>query len=337
MPIKKVKKRYYILILLFIPIFGYTQDVHWSQVNENAIYQNPANSGYILEDFRATLSSRDQWRNVTKPYQTQSLTFDMVNKYNRNIGYGVSIMHDVTGDGIFRTVEGRMNVAYTFNESKKLKYKLRIGIDLGWKNNQINFSKYMFDNQYDGFIYSSYIPTNEKYITQQKSSLNIGTGLLITKEIAENFLVTIGASIFNINEPNQGFYNVSVPRFRRYNNYIQGTWILSKSLNFYPSINYIKQNPYSEIIIGSKCSINLSNNNKKKELLSGIYFRNKDAFLFQLGLQINKFTTTVNYDVNTSKLMKASNGRGALEINVQYLWSRKKENNLMHKKCLDYL
>ena len=169
MPIKKVKKRYYILILLFIPIFGYTQDVHWSQVNENAIYQNPANSGYILEDFRATLSSRDQWRNVTKPYQTQSLTFDMVNKYNRKLGYGGSIIHDITGDGFYRTLEGRINTAYSFINTEK--YKLRLGLDLGWKNNQMDFSKYMFDNQYDGFTYLKYKSANESYSQQKKSNL----------------------------------------------------------------------------------------------------------------------------------------------------------------------
>ena len=332
-----MEKIYYILFILFLPIIGRSQDIHWSQTNENALYQNPANSGNIKEDFRATISSRDQWRNVTKPYQTQSITLDMVNKYNRNFGYGGIIIHDVTGDGIFRTIEGRINAAYTFSESTKRKYKLRIGIDLGWKNNQMNFSNYMFDNQYDGFIYSSYISTNEKYITQQKSSVNIGVGLLFTKEITDKLLFTLGTSIFNLNEPNQGFYNVTVPRFKRYNNYVQGTWKLSKTLKFYPTINYTRQNKYNELIIGSKFSFNLINTTKTKDLLFGMYFRNKDAIFIQLGLQVNKLICSINYDINTSKLTKASNGRGALEINLQYLWSRKKEKNLMHKKCLDYL
>jgi hypothetical protein len=108
-------------------------------------------------------------------------------------------------------------------------------------------------------------------------------------------------------------------------------------MKIYPTINFTKQNSYSEIIIGAKYTTNLSNTNKKNEFLLGIYSRNKDALLTQIGLKINRLTTSINYDVNTSKLVKASNGRGALEINIQYLWSRKPENNLMHKKCLDYL
>lgn len=332
-----MKLKIYISIFLIIPLIGYTQDIHWSQTNENALYQNPANSGFMFEDYRITLSTRDQWRSVTKPFQTQAFTFDMVNKFNRKLGYGGSILHDVTGDGIFRTIEGRINVAYTFLEAKNQKYKLRIGLDIGWKNNQMNFSKYMFDNQFDGFIYSSYIPSNEKYTTQQKSNLNVGTGLLFNKEISDKFSFVVGTAIFNINKPNQGFYNENVPRYRRFNNYIQGIWSINNKMKIYPTINFTKQNSYSEIIIGTKCTINLSNTNKKNELLIGIYSRNKDALLTQIGLKINRLTTSINYDVNTSKLVKASNGRGALEINIQYLWSRKPENNLMHKKCLDYL
>lgn len=291
----------------------------------------------MSEDYRITLSTRDQWRNVTKPFQTQAFTFDMVNKFNRKLAYGGSILHDVTGDGIFRTIEGRINVAYTFLEAKNQKYKLRIGLDIGWKNNQMNFSNYMFDNQFDGFIYSSYIASNEKYTTQQKSNLNVGTGLLFNKEISDKFSFVVGTAIFNINKPNQGFYNENVPRYRRFNNYIQGIWSINNKMKIYPTINFTKQNSYSEIIIGTKCTINLSNTNKKNELLFGIYSRNKDALLTQIGLKIKRLTTSINYDVNTSKLVKASNGRGALEINIQYLWSRKPENNLMHKKCLDYL
>lgn len=325
-----------ILLLLFSK-FGNAQDMHWSLTNENALYQNPANTGNIEEDFRITASTRDQWRSVTKPYQTQLLTFDLINKYNRKLGYGGSIIHDVTGDGIFRTIEGKINASYLFKESKKKAYNIRAGMDIGYKNNQMNFSNYMFDNQYDGFIYSNYIPSNEKFITQQKSNLTIGIGCLFSKIITKNIMLTIGSSIFNLNQPNQGFYGLIVPRFRRYNYSMQVKWIINNSITLYPSINFTHQFPYKELLIGTKCNLNLLQNIINKELLLGLYFRNKDAILLQLGIHLNKFVASINYDVNTSQLTKASNGRGAIELNIQYLWSRKKNNNLMHKKCLDYL
>jgi len=332
-----VKKIYNILLLLLYPFIGTSQDIHWSQINENALYLNPANTGNMTEDFRASLSTRDQWRSVTKPYQTQTITFDIINKYNRKLGYGGSILHDVTGDGVFRTIEGRLNTAYTFVESEKEKYKFRIGMDFGWKNNQMNFTNYMFDNQFDGFIYSNYISPKEKFIKQQKSNLYFGSGILFTKELSSKNLFTLGFAIFNINEPNQGFYNVNVPRSRRYSTYIQSEWSLNNKTKIYPSVNYTKQNSYSEFIIGSKLSFTISKIITNNDFFVGTYLRNKDAFFVLIGLKSNRLTSSISYDINFSKLAKASNGKGSLEIHVEYRWNRKLEINLMHKKCLDYL
>lgn len=332
-----MKKIYYILLVLLPQFIGYTQDIHWSQINENILQQNPANTGFIKEDFRGTISSRDQWRNVTKPYQSQTITFDMINKFNRKLGYGGSIIHDVTGDGNFRTIEAKINTAYSFFAKNKTKNIFRIGIDLGWRSNQMDFSKYMFDNQYDGFSYSKYLTSNENFTTQKKSNFTLGTGLLYSKEMASNFVFTIGVAIFNINEPNQGFYDEKVTRKKRITNYIQGEWYLSKKMKLYPSINFSYQNNASELIIGSKCNFTTKEINMKHELIFGTFFRSKDAFLLLFGLKISQLTTSISYDINFSKLAKASNGRGALELHLQYLWSRRIENNLMHKKCLDYL
>ena len=332
-----MKKIYSILFVLLPQFIGHTQDIHWSQINENALYLNPANTGYFKDDFRGTISTRDQWRNVTKPYQSQTITFDMVNKYNRKLGYGGSIIHDITGDGFYRTIEGRINAAYSFINTEKEKYKLRLGLDLGWKNNQMDFSKYMFNNQYDGFSYLTYKSANENYSQQKKSNLIFGTGIIFCTKVSNIFLLTIGAAVFNINEPNQGFYNEKVVRNRRFTNYIQGEWNLTKKIKIYPTINFTQQNSASEIIIGTKYTYVIKSNKFINDMIFGTYVRNRDALLFQFGLKINRLTTSFSYDVNYSKLAKASNGRGALEIHLLYLWSRKIENNLMHKKCLDYL
>jgi type IX secretion system PorP/SprF family membrane protein len=330
-----VKNIYSILFFLLPKLIGYTQDIHWSQINENALYLNPANTGYFEEDFRVSISVRDQWRNVTKPYQSQTISFDMVNKYNRKLGYGGNIIHDITGDGFYRTIEARLNTAYSFINAEK--YKLRLGLDLGWKNNQMDFSKYMFDNQYDGFTYLKYKSANENYSQQKKSNLILGTGIIFCTKIANNFSLTIGTAVFNINEPNQGFYNEKVIRNRRFTNYMQGEWSITKKIKIYPNINFTQQNSAYQIIVGTKCKYEAKSNKFKNNLIFGTYIRNRDALILQIGLKIDRLTTSMSYDINYSKLAKASNGRGALEIHLHYLWSRKIINNLMHKKCLDYL
>ena len=301
------------------------------------MYQNPANTGLISGDYRATLSTKDQWRNVTKPYQTQAFTFDVVNKYNRKLGYGGMLINDVTGDGVFRTIEMKISPAYTIFHDVQNNTKIRIGLEIDWKYNQMNYSNYMFDSQFDGYTYSALMPSNEKNTTQQKSSFSLGLGVVYTKTISEFFSLNCGLATFNINQPDQGFYGIKVPRFRRYNNFIQAIFKISPTINLLPTLNFQHQGTYNELIIGSKCEFYSSRIFPKNQLISGLYFRNKDALFLQVGMKINKLVTTINYDINVSKLTKASNGRGGLEINVQYIWSRKQAKNIMHKKCLDYL
>jgi type IX secretion system PorP/SprF family membrane protein len=332
-----VKNLNFFIFLFFSYAKSIAQDVHWSQANENSMYQNPANAGVFSGDFRFTLSTKDQWRNVTKPYQTQAITFDAINKYNRKLAYGGLIIHDVTGDGIFRTLEMKFSPAYTIYQNLQKKTKIRIGLEIGWKYNQMNFSNYMFDNQYNGYIYSDLIPSNEKNSTQQKSNFTLGIGSNYSKDISDLVTLNLGSAVFNINQPDQGFYDVKVPRFIRYHHFIQLIYKISPTINLLPTVNIQQQGIYNELIFGSKCELNTSILSVKNQLISGIYFRNKDALILQLGLKMNQFISTLNYDINVSKLSKASNGRGGLELNIQYIWSRKKQKNKMHKKCIDYL
>ena len=332
-----MKKHFLFLLLLSYLSIYQAQDVHWSQINENELYQNPANTGDFEGDYRVTLSTKDQWRNVTKPYQSQALTFDMINKYNRKIGYGGLFLNDLTGDGIFRTIEMKITPSYTIYQDLAKKQKIRMGIDIDWKYNQMNFANYSFDNQFNGLIYSAILPTNEKYTTQQKSLISIGAGITFTKEITSKLLVKTGLALFNINQADQGFYNVKIPRLRREHLFILTTYKFSPTISLFPSLNLQFQGTYSELIFGSKCQFKTTNFLSSYLLIGGLYFRNKDAIFTQIGIKINKITTTINYDINVSKLSKASNGRGGLEINCQYIWTRKETRNLMHKKCLDYL
>lgn len=332
-----MKRLIFILFLSSSLIKCKAQDIHWSQTNENPIYQNPANCGLIAEnaDFRITVSSKDQWRNVTKPYQTQYIAFDTKYKYFQKLAYGLQILNDVTGDGAFRTLEIKITPAYTFFEKKKS--KVRVGLDFSWKYNQMNFSNYMFDNQFNGLMYTNTLPSNEKNITQQKSVFSLGMGFLYSTDITENLSMKFGSAIFNLNQPDEGFYGVVIPRFRRYHHFIQTSFKISSKLNILPSLNFQHQGTYNELIFGSKSEYKLNSVISKNTLIAGLYFRNNDAIFPQLGIKINKIVSTISYDINVSKLAKASNGRGGLEINIQYIWYRELPKKITHKKCYDYI
>ena len=74
------------------------QDIHWTQFNNNPIFQNPAGVGNFKEDLRLTANYRTQWRSVTIPFQTSALAADT--KWKK-WGFGLNYFHDQVGDGKF--------------------------------------------------------------------------------------------------------------------------------------------------------------------------------------------------------------------------------------------
>ena len=53
-----------------------TQDIHWTQFNDNQLFQNPANAGNFNGDLRFIGNFKDQWRSVTVPFSTFSFSID---------------------------------------------------------------------------------------------------------------------------------------------------------------------------------------------------------------------------------------------------------------------
>ena len=65
-------------LLLFNTLYFYVeaQDKHWSQFTNNQIFQNQENAGNFKGDYRFITNYRDQWRSVTPPFSTFSISAD---------------------------------------------------------------------------------------------------------------------------------------------------------------------------------------------------------------------------------------------------------------------
>jgi len=98
---------------------------------ENPIYQNPCNSGLKNSDFRISMNYRNQWKSVTKSFNTFSLSCDKKLNTNNRIGIGAIIINDDAGDGKLKTLEIRGNLNYTLYKPINERYIITIGIDIG--------------------------------------------------------------------------------------------------------------------------------------------------------------------------------------------------------------
>jgi len=61
-------------------------------------------------------------------------------------------------------------------------------------------------------------------------------------------------------------------------------------------------------------------------LLATLIYRNRDAAVLEFGAKYGNFIGRLSYDINTSSLNSASNGRGASEFSLTYIFSQPNPN-----------
>jgi type IX secretion system PorP/SprF family membrane protein len=330
-----LKRLFYSCFLFFFSFNLVGQDIHWSQFNDNQLFQNPGQTGHFDGDFRFIGNYRDQWRSVTIPYNTFSMSADA--RFNR-WGIGLLMFHDQAGDGTFRTIELQGNVSRSFKLTKDSTHVIRPGINFGMNHRQINWNQLYFDNQYNGYTFDQSLPTMENYQSDRKTNPSIGTGFIYEWRRNDRNKLFFGAGAFNLNQPNQGFYNQKIKREVRYNYFFKGNFQLNPLWDIIPSMQYSQQGVYREIIVGSSGKYYLpSSKNIYRAFYAGAWYRTKDAAYLSVGYDYKDLYVGVSYDINFSKLVPASQNRGGLEIAVRYVIRKFKPKNIIHRVCPDYI
>tara|TARA_Y100001978_G_scaffold203358_1_gene228593 strand:- start:4356 stop:5351 length:996 start_codon:yes stop_codon:yes gene_type:complete len=311
------------------------QDIHWSQFNDNQLFQNPGHAGHFDGDFRFIGNYRDQWRSVTVPFSTTAVSVD--GKF-KNFGWGVNTFNDQAGDGKFRTVEMQGNISYAIKLTQDSTHVIRPGVNFGMNHRQINWDALYFDNQYNGYVFDPGAPTNEIYQNSRKTNLSIGAGMIYEWYRNNRFKVLVGAGAYNLNRPNQGFYDLDIPREIRMNAFLKGTFKLNEKWDVIPSAQFSTQGVYKELIIGGSGKYHLT---RKKDIYSalygGLWWRNKDAACLSFGYDYKDLFVGISYDINFSKLVPASQLRGGIEFAVRYVIRKFNPKRIIHRVCPDYI
>jgi len=317
---------------------SYSQDVHWSQYNDNPIFQNPGNAGNFNGDLRLVGNFREQWRAVSVPFQTISLSGDSKLYNYKNLGIGGLFFHDITGDGRLRTVELQLNASHTLKLSPDSAHILRPGINIGFNNRQLNWSKLQFGNQYNGISYDPTLPSKEDYARDKKTNLSFGLGTVYSFQIAKRKMLDAGIAFFNINRPNQGFYQERIPRSMRTNIFARMHYPIDFDWDLIPSVQVSLQGKYREIIIGSSVKYTLIDRLAEyRAVYAGIWHRAKDAFFFSVGMDYQQWYVGLSYDLNISSLTVASHVRGGFELSVRYILFRFIPKKNIHRICPDFI
>jgi type IX secretion system PorP/SprF family membrane protein len=335
--VNMVKVICFILLIVALPKTQLAQDIHFSQVNRQPLFQNPANTGLFKGDIRLTANHKDQWRSVSVPFKTSVFAIDAKTKLN-GLSIGCLLFHDQVGDGALQTVEALLSAAKHVRLTADGRQKLSFGLQLGLNYRQLNWNKFYFDNQFNGLYFDPTIPITETIANTSTRNSTVGTGIVYTNELDTKNKFTIGLSGHNLNRPNQGFFGTTIKRDARLSLYGTYEYLFSTQFHFIPGFSFNAQGKYKELLIGSQVKYILTDRKGLYQAVDGgIWMRTKDAFVVRLGAAIQNWSVGLSYDINISKLAVASNFRGGLELSACYIISRFKPKKSTYKVCPDFL
>ncbi|MCX7955256.1 MAG: PorP/SprF family type IX secretion system membrane protein [Bacteroidales bacterium] len=318
------------IILVIFSIFQffltYSQDIHFSQFFMSPMNLNPAESGTYYYDYRFHLNYRSQWYSVTIPYTTYSFSFENNLKLfplAGRAGYGFLFNNDYAGDGKFGTLQCALNIYYS-SFVMDSSFFFAVGFLPLFNQNTIDFSKFYFDNQYNGITYDPNIPHNEMFPEKKFYFFDFNGGIYISKKINNSYL-NFGIGLFHIFKPQKSFYNsYKVLLDRKFNIYTNLNMPITENVIFSPMLLWSNQYKLKEIYIGGLFTIESANVNFNKYYL-GLSVRANDAIILYGGFNYNNTQLVLSYDINISPLMQASHMRGGIEIGIRHLFYKSKK------------
>ena len=317
---KSMKHVFSFILILLISDITLAQDLEFTQFYSNPIYLNPAFAGSHGCP-RFALNYRNQWPSLPGSYVSYAASYD---QYFKNIsgGIGVVLVNDVQAKTI-NTTTG--SLIYSYHTKLNRKWNLLFGAKATWVQKSLDWNKLTFGDMIDprrGFVYQ----TNDVPRGGKRGFFDVSGGLVIfTKQFYA------GLAAHHANQPDESMILGESKLPVRLTAHMGGTIPIgrrgrySDGTSLKPAIIYQYQNGFQELNIGA--FVNYSSLN------FGVWYRNKDAFVFIVGAKTDKFNIGYSYDLTVSKLGNGLTG-GSHEISMQInLKCKKKAKNFRKISC----
>ena len=312
------------LSLLFVVINTFivrSQDPTFTQFYSNPVYLNPALAGSSGCP-RIALNYRNEWPSLSGNYVTYCAAFDTYAK-SINGGLGIIAMHDQQGQATIQT--SMVGGIYSYNLKVNRKFSLMFGVKAAYFQKFLDWDKLTFGDMIDprrGFIYQ----TGDVPRGGQRGFFDASAGLV---GFGKNF--SFGFAANHLNRPDESLIlgNSRLPI--RLTGHIGAVIEIgnkgkfSNKTSIMPNIIYQYQNGFQELNIGTSIKYGI--------FTSGVWYRNRDAFILSLGMATESIKIGYSYDLTISKLGNGITG-GSHEISMGFnLKCKKKPKNFRKISC----
>ena len=126
-----MKRKFYVVLFVFISLSGIAQDNHYSQFYANKLYLNPAFAGTDVCP-RIILGYRDQWPGLSGEYVSYTASYDQ--SFN-SMGVGLLFNADDAGRGVLKTnnIGFVLSPKVQLDQNWTLSVAIEAGITQGWE------------------------------------------------------------------------------------------------------------------------------------------------------------------------------------------------------------
>jgi type IX secretion system PorP/SprF family membrane protein len=323
-------------MLAFAEVF--CQDIHLSQFFNTPLLRNPALAGVFNGDIRIQAVYRNQWQSIGFPYQTNALS----GEYKFGVGtgddfmtVGASAFYDEAGVMKLKTLQVMPALNFHKSLSGDRNSYLSAGFMAGFVSRQFDGKNLTFDNQYNGGQFDPTAPSGERFTGLSRSFLDVAVGLSYNSNLGEKGSYYIGGSLWHFNKPSYSFLSDNIQLDAKWQaNAGVRTW-LNEQVQLTFEGNYLVQGPYSETILGGMVQYHLNDMVNTDDpigevsVAGGVFMRLNDAIIPYAQISYNHIDVGISYDVNTSPLKAASQGRGGFELSLTYRGFTKNPNSTL--------
>ncbi|MPM19914.1 hypothetical protein SDC9_66341 [bioreactor metagenome] len=282
----------------------------------------------MSEQYRLSANTKVQWKSVTAPYQTYLAAGDVSLQRKGNhlgkVGLGLDFMREKAGDAGFGTSGFGLSVSYIKALNRLNNRFLSGGVSMRMYQRSFDPDELTFDNQFNGLTYDPQLSGNEIFSEPDFWYPSAGAGIAYLARFDSRHEIISGLSVQNINRPQQSHFNDSDIRLRT-------RWIadvsyksgVTRNSAVYPSLFFSKQGVFTELILGADYRYVKSFDPwAYKAYSGGLFYRAGDGFILTARLDYLNYRFGISYDVNTSKLVPASQLRGGFEFSIVAVFTK---------------
>ncbi|WP_316805831.1 PorP/SprF family type IX secretion system membrane protein [Pedobacter agri] len=291
-------------------------DPHFSQYYAYPLWLNPALTGVVDGDYRASVNFKQQWGALNNSFLTGGASFDMAPK--KNFAFGATVLNQRAGELDFNYLTALVSGSYRLRFGFEGLQMINFGLQAGIINRSFDFSQGRFGNQFNPIGgYDGGMMSGETFQSQSSLVPDVNAGIMyFDGNPNKGVNVFLGASAAHLTRPTDRFSGTDSRIPMRFTAHGGARIRASELLDIVPNALAMYQGNTNEISLGAYAQLNV---NPSSNILFGGNYRLKDAAIAFVGLQLRNMVFGLSYDVNTSSFSRASNSNGGLELSISLI------------------